>query len=302
MSHINEEHISDRLQNALKELQNPALAKDIWHILREQHFDGFLPEFVVSHLCAKYQMSSEDLALTLLSIVACYANPTISHFSVGAIAKGESGNFYFGANQEFCDNPIAQTIHAEQSSISHAWMRGEKSVTDVFVNYTPCGHCRQFMNELNSASHLKIHLPNQPIQSLHHYLPNAFGPKDLEITNLLMDSEDNHLKHDSKSPIILAALEAANQSHAPYSKTYCGVALQLNNQEIFKGSYAENAAFNPSLPALQVALNLIIMRGYEIENITRAVMIEHPISLSYRRSGKNLLNYLGNVELEYIEV
>ncbi len=300
MENLRQVHISDHIVEALKTLENPQLAKDIWHIFREQHFDGFLAEFAVNHLCQKYQVTSDELALMLLPVAACYANPTISHFSVGAIAKGESGNFYFGANQEFCANPIAQTIHAEQSAISHAWMRGEKALTDIFVNYSPCGHCRQFMNELNSAGKLKIHLPNLPSQSLHHYLPHAFGPKDLDIHHLLLDEENNGLEYFTKSPVTLAALEAANQSHAPYSKTYCGVAVQLANQKIFKGSYAENAAFNPSLPALQVALNAILMQGYEIDNITRVVMVEHPLTLSYKHSAKNLLSYLGDIKLEYI--
>ena len=61
---------------------------------------------------------------------------------------GESGDFYFGANQEFQGSSMAQTIHAEQSAISHAWLRNESRITDIVVNYTPCGHCRQFMNEL----------------------------------------------------------------------------------------------------------------------------------------------------------
>ena len=41
-----------------------------------------------------------------------------------------------------------KTIHAEQSAISHAWLRNESRITDIVVNYTPCGHRRQFMNEL----------------------------------------------------------------------------------------------------------------------------------------------------------
>ena len=55
---------------------------------------------------------------------------------------------------------MAQTIHAEQSAISHAWLRNEPRITDIVVNYTPCGHCRQFMNELYQAQDLKNHLPH----------------------------------------------------------------------------------------------------------------------------------------------
>lgn len=297
---MRQDHISDYIQAALKDFDNPQLATDLWHIFREQHFDGFLANFVVSHLCEKYQMTKNELGLALLPVAACYANPTISHFNVGAVVEGDSGHFYFGANQEFCGTAIAQTIHAEQSAISHAWVRGEQRLTNIFINYSPCGHCRQFMNELNTADKLQIHLPKEPSCTLHDYLPNAFGPKDLNISHLLLDPENNGLTYHCTSPVIQAAVDAANQSHAPYSKTYCGVALELNNHKIFQGRYAENAAFNPSLPAMQVALNAIIMQGYEVENIVRAVMVETPVALSYKQSAQAVLSYLGDVELEYI--
>ena len=70
--------------------------------------------------------------------------------------------FTFGANQEFQGSSMAQTIHAEQSAISHAWLRNEPRITDIVVNYTPCGHCRQFMNELYQAEDLKIQFATQP--------------------------------------------------------------------------------------------------------------------------------------------
>lgn len=48
-----------------------------------------------------------------------------------------------------------------------------------------------------------------------------------------------------------AAIQAANRCHAPYSHSPSGVALELKDGTIFSGSYAENAAFNPTLPPLQ---------------------------------------------------
>ncbi|MFZ7186343.1 cytidine deaminase [Avibacterium avium] len=301
MSRI-EQHISHRLQHALAQLENQNLAQDLWHIFAEQHFQGFLPHFAVQHLCQKHQLDLKTLSLLLLPVSATYANPTISQFNVGAVAIGESGNFYFGGNQEFCATNIQQTIHAEQSAISHAWMRKEKKLTDITVNYTPCGHCRQFMNELNSADSLHIHLPHSQNNLLHSYLPDAFGPADLAIPYRLFDEKTNGLQLTTKDPLIHTALEAANQSHAPYTQSFCGVAVELQDKQVFQGSYAENAAFNPSLPALQVAINYLLLSGNEVENITRVVMIEHPVKLSYKQMAEELLGYLGEVKLEYIAV
>ncbi|MDK3206414.1 cytidine deaminase, partial [Escherichia coli] len=70
------------------------------------------------------------------------------------------------------------------------------------------------------------------------------------------------------------AIAAANHSHAPYTQSPCGVALELRDGTILTGSYAENAAFNPSLPPLRAALNLVILKGYAFADIQRALLAE----------------------------
>ncbi len=149
-------------------------------------------------------------------------------------------------------------------------LRGEKALRAITVNYTPCGHCRQFMNELNSGLELRINLPGRAPHTLRDYLPDAFGPKDLEIKTLLMDEQD-HGYALSGDELSEAAIAAANKSHTPYSKSPSGVALQCRDGRIFTGSYAENAAFNPTLPPLQGALNLLSLNGYDYPDIQRAI-------------------------------
>ena len=101
-------------------------------------------------------LDDDALAFALLPLAAACSLTPISHFHVGAIARGQSGNLYFGANMEFSGAPLQQTVHAEQCAVTHAWLRGEPALASVTVNYTPCGHCRQFMNELNSGGELRI--------------------------------------------------------------------------------------------------------------------------------------------------
>ena len=86
-------HISDKIQHALHHIDPNELAQDVWHILQEQKFVGFLPHFAVQHLCNKHQLTVQQLALALLPIATCYATTPISNFNVGAIAIGVSGNF-----------------------------------------------------------------------------------------------------------------------------------------------------------------------------------------------------------------
>ncbi|ROR07740.1 cytidine deaminase [Erwinia sp. JUb26] len=234
-----------------------------------------------------------ELAFALLPLAAACALAALSDFKVGAIARGTSGTLWFGANMEFSGSTMQQTVHAEQSAVTHAWLRGERALAAITVNYTPCGHCRQFMNELNSGTALTIELPGRAAATLGDYLPDSFGPRDLNITTLLMDDVD-HGMAISGDALEQAALAAANGSHAPYSQAWSGVALETNDGAIFAGRYAENAAFNPSLPPLQGALNLLNLAGYATANIARAVLAESPeAKLSQQSATRATLAALG---------
>ncbi|KAA1050838.1 cytidine deaminase [Pseudocitrobacter sp. 73] len=261
-----------RFQSAFSQL--PAdLQTAIAPVLADAHFSAMLSAGQVSSLRSATGLDEDALAFALLPLAAACARADLSHFNVGAIARGISGTWYFGGNMEFLGATMQQTVHAEQSAISHAWLRGEKALAAITVNYTPCGHCRQFMNELNSGLALRINLPGRAPHTLKDYLPDAFGPKDLDIKTLLMD-EQNHGYPLEGDALTQAAIKAANRSHTPYSKSPSGVALELADGTIFSGSYAENAAFNPTLPPLQGALNLLSLHGYDYPAITRAMLAE----------------------------
>lgn len=131
--------LADNLQSALEP------------ILADKYFPALLTGEQVSSLKSATGLDEDALAFALLPLAAACARTPLSNFNVGAIARGVSGTWYFGANMEFIGATMQQTVHAEQSAISHAWLSGEKALAAITVNYTPCGHCRQFMNELNSG-------------------------------------------------------------------------------------------------------------------------------------------------------
>lgn len=237
-------------------------------------FPAMLKAEQVDAIKQRCGLDDDALAFALLPLAAACSLAPISQFYVGAIARGQSGNLYFGANMEFSGAPMQQTIHAEQCAVTHAWLRGESALASITVNYTPCGHCRQFMNELNSGTTLKIRLPGREPATLGDYLPDAFGPKDLNIATLLMDRVDHGFQLTLTDELEMAALAAANQSHAPYSNAHSGVALEAEDGTIYSGRYAENAAFNPSLPPLQAALILMNVSGGDCQKVVRAVLAE----------------------------
>lgn len=219
-------------------------------------------------------LTEKEVCLALLSEAAAYAHPPISNFRVGAIAKGLSGTLYFGANIELVGANLNQTIHAEQAAITHAWMKGETGISDLFISESPCGYCRQFMTELTTSDCLNIILPDIEPQSLQQILPHFFGPADLGITDKLMAPIDHQLDSHEFNPLEQEAGLALNHSYAPYSHAYSGMALALSNGVIIRGAYAENAAFNPSLSPLQTAIIMLIMSGYSLSMITSAALVE----------------------------
>lgn len=271
-------------------------------ILDDPDFHAVLTATQVANLQQQTQLDTDNLALALLPLAAACAVATVSHFNVGAIARGISGNWYFGANMEFVGAPLQQTVHAEQSAITHAWLRGERRLETITVNYTPCGHCRQFMNELNSGTAIRISLPQRAISTLADYLPDAFGPRDLAITELLMDEVDHGYRAEGDA-LVQAAVAAANASHAPYSQSHSGVALITASGRMITGRYAENAAFNPSLPPLQAALILLNMHGEACNQVKSAVLAEvKDATLSQFAATQATLQALGCNELLQVEL
>ncbi|WP_150539891.1 cytidine deaminase [Actinobacillus vicugnae] len=288
-----------RLEKTVLEQNNPIITT-ISNQLKAQNYRAKFSGTQIQTWSEQFELSPVELALHCLPLAACYALVPVSNFYVGAVAIGVSGNFYFGANQEFSATAMQQTIHAEQSAIMHAWLAGEQSIQDMIVNHTPCGHCRQFMNELNTAKTLKIHLPHSQNNLLHNYLPDSFGPTDLNITQVLFDAQ-HHTFEPSTDPLTQAAIVAAQQSYAPYSQAMSGIALQVGEQ-VITGRYAENAAFNPSFLPLQSALNYRRLSGLLDEKITRIVMAEKQAVLSHRGITEELSQTLLHLDIEYIAV
>ena len=263
-------------------------------------------------------ISAENLMLRLLPIARLYSATEISNFKVGAVAKaGMSKNaneiaLFLGANIEFPAQALTQTIHAEQSAVINAWLQGAEQIDAIAVTAAPCGHCRQFLYELEGSHKLTVILQNPGLGEVAEYkltdlLPQAFGPHQLGMKTGLMAPADQQpdltLQSSSNDPFVLEAMAAAKKSYAPYSKNYAGCAIQTANDKMYTGRYAENAAFNPSLSPLHSAIIRLTMDNLDSDiKITRAVLVERPTSISQRAVCKLLLQTVApGVNLEYFE-
>ena len=110
-----------------------------------------------------------------------------SHFPVGAAVMTESGAIFTGANIENASYPLA--CCAERTAVYAAVNAGHKVITAVavtapeVVTVTPCGGCRQVLNEFKPADRdMTVILDglDLTILTLDDLLPRAFGPQDLE--------------------------------------------------------------------------------------------------------------------------
>lgn len=214
--------------------------------------------------------------LALLPEAQARAFAPLSRFFVGAVVRGGSGRVYLGANIEIPGLPLSQTVHAEQAALANAYMAGEREVTDIAVTAAPCGHCRQFLQELSPDGEIRVLVKGARSVKLSQLLPAAFGPQDLGRKQGALPPMDNPvaLVARTKDAVVLAAFESARKSYAPYTRAHSGVALLTVDRRIFTGSYIENAAFNPSLPPLQTALAGLLAAGATPSAIVRAALVE----------------------------
>jgi cytidine deaminase len=237
---------------------------------------AIIPAADAERLAREAGIDVPELMTRLLPEAAQLARPPISNFRVGVVSRGLSGNLYFGTNVELAGEALSFTVHAEQSSITNAWMHGEEGIDLLAVTAAPCGYCRQFLNELVTAPGLVIRTP-AGTHSLQELLPDAFGPLDLGIDGGLMQREEHALETGDGAAIDdlgAQALAAARMSYAPYSKAYAGVSLRTAGGVVVTGAYAENAAFNPSMSPLEVALSMLNLQGVAFEEIADAVLVQ----------------------------
>lgn len=242
--------------------------KSIYQTLEANGFRGYVSQEQAQALKAEHGLTDQELYFAMLPFAANYAEPTISKFYVGAIVKDLDGNFYFGGNMEMEGMLMQYTVHAEQCAINHAYLSGARGVEAIIVNYSPCGHCRQFINELNTAKDLKIYLPQIPDGApLSHYLPDSFGPADLEITDRLFDNNTNVSRYSGLTlEEVIEKVRASRIGYSPYSNSESFCILQTNDNNYYVGRYIENAAYNPSFPIINSALALARMYNEDSAN------------------------------------
>ena len=266
---------SDALTKALSQLTEKS-RQQLLRLLEASGFSGHIPAPEVASLAESEHKSVDALMVDLLPLARTYARPPISNYLVGAVVRGVSGNLYLGANIEIPGHSLGFSVHGEQFALSNAYMHSEQGIAALAVTAAPCGHCRQFITEMAPNGDVQILIARQSPMRLDALLPMAFGPKDLGFKDGALPVKETNMAQPKgiSDELILAALDAARRSYAPYSKSHSGVAIGTHSGRIYKGAYIENVAFNPSLSPLQTALAALIVAGDTYAAIQHVTLVE----------------------------
>jgi cytidine deaminase len=238
---------------------------------------GVVSAALVEELCDRDGLSPAQLAQALVPFAQALAQPVISTYHVGAVVRGTSGAMYYGANVEFPGVALPFTVHAEQSATTNAWNNDERGLAFLAVSAAPCGYCRQFLWEIAGAADIEVFVAEDgPMTVSPGLLPRPFGPSDLRVKAALMAPQAVRLELDTPTsdPLVLAALEAAQLSYAPYTESYAGVAVVGGDGNTYTGRVAENAAYNPSLAPLASAMAMVTLAGRSQRDVRRVVLVE----------------------------
>ena len=107
-----------------------------------------------------------------------------SKYKVGAAILTESGEMFKGCNVENASYPVG--VCAERTAVVKAVSEGKKNMIACAVvtrdGGSPCGMCRQTLNEFNPKMHIILAKLDGEIMHempLNELLPFGFGPENL---------------------------------------------------------------------------------------------------------------------------
>lgn len=275
-SAASDDSLDAKLRTALPKFSDTSRAW-IRRLLDDPDFRGGISAKDAGILSRNESLTIDDVMLALLPLAQSFARPPISNFFVGVVVRGASGNLYLGSNVEIPGQCLGFAVHAEQSALSKAYMASEEAVPALaVVGGAPCGHCRQFMEEISPDGEMAILVPGKPPRKLSAILPDAFGPAALGAKQGALPIRKTKLSPiaNATDALASAALDAAARSYAPYSQSPSGIAIRTTRGQIYRGSYIENVAFNPSLSPLQTALVQLIAAGESYSAISAVTLVE----------------------------
>lgn len=240
----------------------------------------------VQKIATKLGLTLDETYFELARVAATRKSTPISNFGVGAAGVTTAGEVFLGANIEFKTASLGSTLHAERTVLLLANDAGAK-LERLYSTVTPCGGCRQWLNEIEGGSNLKVISKSQDgvffTRTLAELLPLDFGPGALGQKGL-MDSSETNKSQLARVPVMInglnrtevkALVAATEVSYSPYTKSPAGALLRIKGGGFVTGSYIEAAAYESYSP-IAVALAKMKMMGVGNDQIEAVYLLMSP--------------------------
>jgi cytidine deaminase len=212
--------------------------------------------------------------------------PLVSGYKVGCVVRGESGEYYLGANLEVTTH---HNLHAEQSAIHNAFIHGEKIITHIMISALPCGHCRQFLHGMNPDLVIFVDDNKYLLEDL---LPEPFSKSDVGINqhfeNTTVFENENHYSTFGQ------ASKCCKISYSPLLKKKGGVCIKTLNGNKYYGSFIEDPALSPSILPIMGALSQMCLDEEPFSDIVGIVVVsnEHDYYNMHKLNAMEIARYL----------
>ncbi|XP_024379802.1 cytidine deaminase 1 [Physcomitrium patens] len=234
-----------------------------------------MQEFVIgaakaSKLRRASGLGVEQFLASLVRSTAESARPAISKFHVGAVGLGVSGRIYKGVNLEFPKLPLSHSVHAEQFLVANALQHGETRLVFIAVSTAPCGHCRQFLQELRDAGDIRVLVTNGKDSQAHplsYFLPHRFGPDDV------LSKEFPPLLESRSNRLIFLASTTNSEDDCDLS---CGVHNDDSTDVTKKRNLTREASFGSWLRGSKRSLLDLKLAAFNAANASYAVYSRCP--------------------------
>lgn len=191
--------------------------------------------------------------------------PLVSGYKVGCVVRGESGEYYLGANLEVTTH---HNLHAEQSAIHNAFIHGERIITHIMISALPCGHCRQFLHGINPDLVIFVDDNKYLLEDL---LPEPFSKSDIGVNQEFENS--NILEKEKHYSNYGQASKCCDISYSPLLKKKGGVSIATINGNKYYGTFIEDPALSPSILPIMGALSQMCLNEEPFTDIVSIVVV-----------------------------
>ena len=190
----------------------------------------------------------------------------------------DTGCFYLGFNYETPAAWIGFSVHGEQC-VTHNVLVHRAIPSVLVVSQTPCGHCRQFLNQFAWIRTLAIHIiALNGTFSIDDLLPHSFSPAHLPpitltLPTVVRDTITLRGTAEPLRPLIPRLMERLKDCRVDNLPFHAAAAL-VRGDRLFVGLLIESCAHNPTFHPVNGAVTQLRLADHALAPVDGLIFIE----------------------------